>query len=274
MTTYEVLMPLAPWENPNVLTQALESIRWQTLPAARIVVSCDGTPPADLLAVLEGSGLPIELLIGPGTEGVGPVLARGLLACRSEFVLRADSDDLSLPERGELQIRAMQAQPDVAAMSAPIIEFIHESGLPSGIRKVPVESGRILSWSRWRNPMNHPAVVLRRSAILRAGNYRYSPGFEDYDLWLRLIRCLGTSSLANLSVPLVHARVGAEHLSRRRGFKYVKEEVRFLIRCGSERLLSWPQLLLIAALRVPTRLLPARILLIAMSILRTPAPHA
>ena len=100
---YSASMPLAPWESPAVVAEALESLRCQTLPPDQVVVSCDGTPPAPLLCCLEAADMPI-MLLGPGSEGVGPVLARGLLHCREEPALRVDADDLSLPERAARQV--------------------------------------------------------------------------------------------------------------------------------------------------------------------------
>jgi hypothetical protein len=119
---YAALMPLAPWEAPATVAEALESLRRQTLPPQQVVVSCDGTPPMPLHQCLEASGLPIELVMGPGSEGVGPVLARGLLHCREELVLRVDADDLSLPERAACQVSWMEQQPQVLVMSTPISE--------------------------------------------------------------------------------------------------------------------------------------------------------
>ena len=81
-------MPLAPWEAPAIVAEALESLRLQSLPPKQVVVSCDGKLPASLHCCLEASGLPLEVLLGPGSEGVGPVLARGLLHCSEDLVLR------------------------------------------------------------------------------------------------------------------------------------------------------------------------------------------
>jgi len=106
---YSVLMPLAPWEPPSQVAVALQSLLDQSMPPEQVVVSCDGAPPETLAAVLGATSLPLELVVGPGGEGVGPVLARGLHACTQELVVRADADDLSLPERCEIQVAAMQA---------------------------------------------------------------------------------------------------------------------------------------------------------------------
>lgn len=255
LPAYSVLMPLAPWEPPAQVAAALASLAHQTLACAQLVISADGLLPSALEAVLEASGLPVERLSGPGGEGVGPVLQRGLRACRQELVVRADADDLCLPERCALQVEAMLARPQLAALSAPILEFIEDPHHPCSLRSVPVSAAALRRRSRWRNPLNHPAVILRRSMVLAVGGYRDMPGFEDYDLWLRLLQA--GASLDNLSQPLVLARVGAQHLARRRGLAYASREWCFLLACGRQGSLAWPRVLLLALLRLPVRLVPA-----------------
>jgi hypothetical protein len=241
VSAYSVLMPLAPWEPPAQVAAALESLEQQTLPPAQVVVSCDGEPPAALFAVLNSWSLPIELVIGPGREGVGLVLARGLHRCCHELVIRADADDLSVPERCEIQVQTMLARPDLVALSTPILEFIDSPERPCHIRDVPSGAGALRRRSRWSNPLNHPAVIFRRQDILAAGSYRDFPG----------------SLLDTLNQPLVLARVGDDHLARRRGPAYVRKEWRFLFGCGQAGSLSWPRVALLLSLRTPIRLMPA-----------------
>lgn len=265
MEPYEVLLPLAPWEAPDVLAAALGSIRQQTLPTRRVVISCDGSPPATLRRVLSQADLPLLIVEGPGGEGVGPVLARGLARCSCEIVLRADADDISLPDRARLQVQAMTARPHVVALSCPVLEFEKDPTRCLRMRTVPTDSTSIQAFSRWRNPLNHPAVVLRRRAILALGNYRSCPGFEDYDLWLRVLGRFGAGSLANLASPLVLVRIGPDHLTRRRGWTYAHAELRFLHRVIRERLLPRHQALLLLLMRPPLRLLPEVLLKLVMA---------
>jgi hypothetical protein len=255
VNAYSVLMPLAPWEPPAQVAAALASLKLQTLPPTQVVVSCDGVPPAALFAVLNACSLPLELVIGPGREGVGLVLARGLRRCSHELVVRADADDLSLPERCAIQVQMMLARPDLVALSTPILEFIDSPEIPCHMRDVPLGEGALRRRSRWSNPLNHPAVILRRQDILAAGSYRDCPGFEDYDLWLRLL--FQDSLLDNFNQPLVLARVGDDHLARRRGPAYVRKEWHFLFGCGKAGTLSWPRVALLLFLRTPIRLMPA-----------------
>lgn len=265
---YDALMPLAPWERPEVLQEAIDGLLGQTLTAARLVVSADGPPPAALRQVLEQACLPLTLIVGPGGEGVGPVLARGLLACREDLVVRIDADDLSLPDRCRIQVESMGARPELVALSGPILEFIDDPAHPCGVRWVPASGTSIQMWSRWRNPLNHPATVLRRSAVLAMGSYRNCPGFEDYDLWLRVLKFKGASALANLPQSLVLAKVGSDHLERRRGINYLRAETRFLLCTGRDCLLPWPRVILLLFLRLPIRLLPPQQLTFLMKCVR------
>jgi len=253
--SYCVLIPLAPWEPLGQVAAALASLAQQTLPCSQVVVSCDGSPPPGLQSVLNASSLPLIQVVGPGGEGVGPVLSRGLLACSHDLVVRADADDLSLPERCAIQVEAMTARPHLVALSTPILEFTSSPQSLCSERPAPIGYLSLLRRSRWRNPLNHPAVILRRGPVLAIGGYRSCPGFEDYDLWLRLLHA--GALLDNLDQPLVLARVGTDHLARRRGLAYLRKECKFLLNCGCQGTLSWWRVCLLVVLRCPVRLAPA-----------------
>lgn len=263
---YTALMPVAPWEPPAIVAQAVESLCSQQLRPTRLVISCDGCPPAELRTVLETATLPTTILCGRGGEGVGPVLARGLTNCPTELVIRADADDISLPQRCAKQVALALTNPDVAAISSSVVEFFSDSQRPDAIRSVPIRPEAIHRKSRWRNPMNHPAVLLRRSAVLAVGNYRHCPSFEDYDLWLRLLKA--GYQLQNIEEPMVLCRTGPSHIARRRGWVYCSREVSFFWRCGTEGLLPWFWILAILSMRLPLRLLPASLLRTVMLSLR------
>lgn len=263
-------MPLAPWEEPSIVQHSLESLVVQQPAAQRIVISVDGSLPDALTPIIQRcTSVPILVLQGPGQEGVGRVLARGLLACRCEVILRADADDVSCPNRAARQLAWLVEHPEVVAGSGWIDEFVAEPSVcVVSRRRVPSNAG-LAGWSRWRNPLNHPAVVFRRSAVLAVGGYRHQPGFEDYDLWLRLLKSYGAQSLNNLPEVLVMARVGPAHLGRRKGFHYAAYEFRFLFRCAQEGHLPWQQVLILCAIRLPLRLLPAWMLGALMRRLRS-----
>ncbi len=249
-------MPLAPWESPAILREALTSLVRQTLAATQVVISCDGPPTALLQAELDRLSLPTTIVIGPGDEGVGPVLARGLQECHHELVVRADADDISLPDRCATMVAWMASHPEVVVLGSAINEFHGSPAHLIAMRSVPIGRERIAVESKSRNPLNHPSVIFRRDQIVNLGSYRSKPGFEDYDLWLRILAARGPSALANLPESLVLARVGKHHLARRHGYSYALAEGRFFWACGQEGLLDWLHVWRALAVRLPLRLLP------------------
>jgi len=187
-------------------------------------------------------------------------LARGLQCCTQDFVVRADADDISIPQRCERQIQWLVLNPEVIVLGSRITEFATVPEEACGYREIPVGDKAMMRWVHFRNPLNHPSVAIRKKCVLAAGNYRKKPGFEDYDLWLRLLARHGPGAVANLPESLVWARVGPAHLARRHGYRYAIAELRFFWECGVEQLLSWPDVIFAVVLRLPLRLLPAGVL--------------
>lgn len=261
---YSVLLPLAPWEPVSQVKLSLESLANQSLPPAQVVVSCDGRPGDELLDLLSTSSLPLEILIGPGKEGVGIVLARGLISCKNELVIRCDADDISHKDRCLKQVNMMLNNDFLAAAGSFISEFIDTPKNCINIRVVPTEGYLIARTSRFRNPMNHPSIILRRSAILAIGNYRDIRGFEDFDLWLRLLKLNGPGCLSNLPETLVSAKVGLKHSKRRHGIKYFSFEFQFFYRCFVENLIPAHCILFTLITRLPLRIMPISFLELAM----------
>ena len=259
---YCVLMPLAPWEPAWVVAASLASLEQQSLLPVALVISCDGPPPEPLRAVLKRCKLPLVMAQGPGGEGAGPVLQRGLEVCPTDLVVRADADDLNLPGRCERLVNVMEQRPDLAALGSWIGEFVQtqpEAPLQHlRERRVPSGADALQRFSRWRNPLNHPSTILRREQITAAGGYRAMTSFEDYDLWLRLLA--QGQRLDNLAETLVLARVDPAHRRRRHGRSYLAAELRFVTICLREQLLAPWVALLWLLLRCPTRLLPQGLL--------------
>ena len=230
---YSVLMSVHAGEAPDFLRQSIESILRQTLPTDDFVLVCDGPLTAGLDAVIRDFPQ-LRVVRLPRHMGIAAALNEGLSRCRHEFVARMDSDDISLPHRCRLQLEHLLAHPQTAILSAAVMEFEESPAAVTGQRVLPSDNGDILRFSKKRNPFNHPAVMYRKSAVIHAGGYfdRF-PGFEDYDLWVRMLRA--GSRGENLREPVLYMRAGDALYRRRRGPKYALNLLLFhreLRRCG------------------------------------------
>ena len=209
--------------------------------------------------------LPVHLIESPSWRGTGPTLAAGLAACKCEWVLRADADDISVPIRAQRQLTHLLQNPHLAVLGSQLSESSTNKRLVLQ-RRVPLSSHQIESMLKWRNPINHPTVALNRQRALLAGSYRAILGF-NWDLWLRLNR--NGAVLQNLPDVLVFAEVDNDHLQRRHGVTYAKYEIQFLISCFREHLMSIWEVSLLFLCRLPWRLLPKACLAILMGTFRS-----
>lgn len=253
-------MPIYGKDNPEDAAAALETVAQQTRLPDELVIVEDGPLPEALRSVIEmqSARLPMQRVVLERNCGLGIALARGLEACRFEFVARMDADDLARADRFERQLALLQARPNVVLVGSAVEEFRQVPGDLGRLRRPPTSDAQLRRRARTRNPFNHMSVMFRRQAIMDAGNYQHRSGFEDYDLWLRVL--MGPGKVANLDQVLVDVRVGNGMIERRHGWSYLRREIEFLASCRARGLLSVADVALSALVRAPSRLLPTRAL--------------
>lgn len=254
------LLPVYSNDDPGHLRQALKSIRFQSRPPDQLVVVEDGPLPEGLRNALDtgADALPMLRVRLQSKVGLGPALANGLHSCKFDLVARMDADDLARPERFERQEVFMRANSDVVLLGTAVEEFRVCPGDLGRLRRPVENDAEIRNRARTRNPFNHMSVMFRKSAVEAVGGYRQCPNFEDYDLWLRLLRRPGR--VQNLMEVLMDVRIGNGLITRRRGLRYLHAEMNFLLRCRRHGLISTLDLTRSALVRVPARLAPTAVL--------------
>lgn len=228
MTDYSVLMSVYNKEKPEYLRAAIDSMLKQSVPTNDFVLVCDGPLTDSLEEVIASFAKAVPGLFNvyrlPKNVGLAGALNHGILQCKNEIIARMDSDDISAPERMEKELKAMDEQ-QADIVGANVIEFFQTVADTGGIRKVPESPQDILRFAKKRSPFNHPSVVYRKSAVLRAGFYGDYRFFEDYHLWAVMLKqgCRGY----NVQENLVYMRAGDGMYERRGGFSYIPCIVRF-----------------------------------------------
>lgn len=220
---FSVLMSVYKNDKAEYFKEAVESILNQTVPPAEIVLVRDGPVGEDLQNIIDKivSDYPDIFIYVPLEEngGLGNALKLGLENCSYEIVARMDSDDISLNDRFEKQIKFLLDNPDVDIVGGNIAEF---TDFPDNIidyRNVPEKHEEIKDYLKKRNPFNHMTVMFKKSSVLNAGGYESFYLFEDYYLWVKMY--LNGATFANLNMVLVNARI-SQMAKRRGGIKYYK----------------------------------------------------
>jgi glycosyltransferase involved in cell wall biosynthesis len=252
---FSVLLPVYYKEDPNYFRLALESLKNQTLPPSEVVLVKDGSLTLDLEKVIEEYEplLPFKVLPLDQSNGLGDALHHGLLNCSHEYVARMDSDDICVKERFEKQAMIFMSNPNLDILGSYLKEFVNEVGDLNDIRRVPLRHNEIYSYTFRRCPFNHPTVMFKKSAVLKAGSYKRMPFFEDYYLWIRM--AVAGCQFQNTDEILLNYRIGNNMINRRHGLKYAKHELEFFRTCSNQGLITNSQLLRFSA-RFPIRLMP------------------
>lgn len=198
-------------DNPEFLKLALLSIyENQTRKPDEIVLVMDGPLSDDLYNVLNkfisDKNEFVKLIRLEKNMGLGDALRIGTQYCKGDYIFRMDSDDISDSSRFEKQINYLENHPEVDILGSSISEF--EFSLDEKMRKriCHTNHNEIVKMSKYRNPMNHVSICMKKSALEKAGGYEKLLLLEDYYLWLKMIVC--GCRFANLPESLVYVRVG------------------------------------------------------------------
>ena len=258
MDGFTLIMAVYANEDPLFLKQCLDSVFSQSVAPGEFIIIKNGPLTCGLDEVINDirSRSGVRIIALPRNMTLGPARAEAVRAARHEWIAVMDSDDVCRPGRFEKQIALISGRPGLGLIGGQIAEFRDDPKQPIAIRSVPTGHAEIVKFARKRNPFNHMTVMFKRELAIKAGNYDYFPGFEDYDLWARMI--MGGVVCANHPDVLVDARVGSGMYERRHGAAYIKSELRMqkqLMRLG---MINYAEYARNIALRVPIRLLPAK----------------
>lgn len=226
--------------NPFEFCQSIESILAQKGQfTSEIILVVDGPISLKLSKAISKYSQLLIIIDLDTNSGLGTALKIGFEACHGSYIFRYDTDDINLENRVHIQLNHMRKNPCIDILSSPVIEFNGDSPDKSyslscrDSLKGPFSVDKALNF---RNPLNHPSVVIKRSAFHVHGlNYEPMNLFEDYYVWLRA-RKIGLCFAINTQ-PVVHMRVDTT-LSRRYGINYALSESIFAYRIFSQFLVS------------------------------------
>lgn len=258
MENFSVLMSVYFKEDPDYFKSSLESVLInQTLRPKELVLICDGGLTPGLEGIIdEFKRLCPDVLKVYRKEngGLGKALDFGLSKCSNDIVARMDTDDVAKSNRFEKQIHVFKEHPEYDVVGAWVDEFEGDVANVTSTRVLPESSGDIYEFAKKRNPINHPVVMFRKTAVEAAGGYKHFPLFEDYYLWVRML--LNGSKFYNIPESLLYFRSSPEMFKRRGGFSYACTETRYLWHIHQLGLVGLGQTCMNIPLRFLARVIP------------------
>lgn len=226
-TKYSVLMSIYKKEKPEYFVQSIESMVNQTIMPDEIVIVKDGELTDSLEEVIDKyiDKYPelFNIVTLRDNVGLGRALDEGLKHCKNELVARMDTDDISLPERCELQIMQFNENPELCIVGTMIDEFYDEPDNIVSSRVVPTTNDDIYKFMKRRSPFNHPTVMYKKSEVIRCGGYGKMRRKQDLDLFSRMINngCIAE----NINQSLLLFRSNEDNFKRRKSWSYCKSYI-------------------------------------------------
>ncbi|MCP3032933.1 glycosyltransferase [Halobacillus sp. A1] len=218
---YSVLMSVYNGENEGFLKSSIESMFKQTQMPDEIVIVVDGPINDKLISVIKSYDLNypgyLTVVELEKNVGLGKALNIGLTRCKNELVARMDTDDISLSNRCEKQIKEFIKDPELCIIGSNIDEFYDNPNEVFSSRVVPSQYKEILKFSKRRNPFNHPTVMYKKSTVLDLGGYGDFRRNQDLDLFVRILH--NGHKAKNINESLLLFRANIDNLKRRKSWR-------------------------------------------------------
>lgn len=218
------------------LRESLRSVLKQSHRDFELIVVDDGSTDGswDVLCEFRARDPRIVLLRNETNSGYARSQNRAIAVAKGRYIALQDQDDVSHPDRLRRQFELLEKSPAVGVVGAwP--RFIDERG-------ALVENASFVLLSRnedlqkrllHSNCFCGPSVMMRRSALERAGGYDPElRSAEDYDLLLRLAE---VGELANLPGDLYHYRQHQGSVSKVRRAEQMRHKAVALERAIARR---------------------------------------
>lgn len=206
--------------------QAVDSILDQTVASNDIVIVRDGTVSPELeQALVEYEKIHKEITVARLEQNVGAGRARneGVKYTKNSLVAIMDADDISLPNRFELQLEKFASNPELALVGGQISEFECDPSNITGYRRVPTEYEAIKKFARYRSPINNMTIMLRKDKFLAVGGYADMNRAEDYYMVSAMIA--KAFLINNIPDTVVNYRVDSSNIHRRKSWSAVRENI-------------------------------------------------
>ena len=176
-----VVMPV--YNTPEKeLRQAIESILNQTYKEFEFIIIDDASTNNCLNIIKSYDTDKIVILQNKENLGIEKTLNKGIRKSKGKYIVRMDSDDISYPNRLEIQIKFLEEHPEYSFIGGRA-DFFNENGIfreskfAGEVKKQDFLLG---------TPFIHPTMVFKKEILEKVGGYPISNRTEDYLLQMQL----------------------------------------------------------------------------------------
>lgn len=191
-----VIMPV--YNGEAYLKVAVDSILSQSMTDFELIIIDDCS--TDLTASIINSYTDERIIYKRNEHnmGVAKSLNKGLLLAKGEYIARMDADDISLPNRFQVQVDFMDNNQDVGVCGTDIMIF--GDGVQNEVHHFSTHHDDLCIDLIFNTALAHPTIMIRKS-ILIDNEISYDPSYEtaeDYKLYIDLSKVSKISCLPQI----------------------------------------------------------------------------
>ncbi len=199
-----VSVVLSTYNRADLLPTAIDSILTQTYDNFELIVINDGSTDDTPKVLKKYQKKDPRLIVLTNEENKGLVfsLNRGIEAARGKYIARMDDDDVSIPERFQIQVNFLDKHPEITVIGSYESWLFSNSKIENNMMNILSQESLKLSFnptkedltetvieSYFKVPIFHPSAMIRKE-FLNNHNIRYSerfPSAEDTPFWHEII---------------------------------------------------------------------------------------
>ncbi|MFB2969902.1 glycosyltransferase [Aerosakkonema sp. BLCC-F183] len=184
MALISVIIPV--YNGKKTIRETIESVLHQTFSDWELIVINDGSNDGTLEVIANIKDTRLNVFSYPNA-GQAASRNRGLSKAHGEFIAFLDADDVWMPDKLELQLKALQTNSQ-AAVAYSWTDCIDESGQFLRRGNHINLTGNVYAQMLLTDFLEHGSnPLIRRDALNQVGSFDESlPPAEDWDMWLRL----------------------------------------------------------------------------------------
>lgn len=182
----KVTVIMSTYNTPNeYLEKATNSILNQTYKNIEFIIVVDGDKD-NLLFLKKFKDDRIKIIYNEKNIGLPASLNKAIKISTGEYIARMDSDDISLPNRIEMQLNYLEKYKYIDILGTYALTFgdrLHISMYPY------YDSESIKAQLMFRCALIHPTIMIRKSFLIK-NKLDYNEQFytaQDYELWCRAL---------------------------------------------------------------------------------------
>ncbi|MBX7227783.1 MAG: glycosyltransferase [Chitinophagales bacterium] len=226
----KVSVLMAAYNAEKYISDAISSILQQTFTDFEFIIINDGSTDRTEEIILSFND--DRIIYERNVENLGLTKTKYRLIEKAvgEIFIIMDADDISLPQRIELQIKEFDKNPKLG-LCGTWAYIIDEVGNKTGKIKVKEKNDELKSSLLFWNRFIHPSVAIK-SDVFKIANYNEKVGSaEDLDLWIRISQYF---EVINIQSYLLLYRIHNDQITTAKAFKVNNDKNMALLDAGKQ----------------------------------------